>query len=126
MFNLINLFMPIINRLFNKFTPVGIINFIVGATMLSLGFSDDMVKWGVEQDYSPIIKMVAELTNHPVALVITGLFMVSIGGFYIWRYDYEIKNLQRLENKVKELNLIKNINILQREIQDDIDKSNAK
>lgn len=126
MINLITIFMPIINRLFNKFTPVGIINFIVGAIMLSLGFSDDMVKWGVEQDYSPIIKMVAELTNHPVALVITGLFMVSIGGFYIWRHDYEIKNLQHLENKVKELNLIKNINILQREIQDDIDKSNTK
>ena len=118
--------MPIINRLFNKFTPVGIINFIVGVLMLSLGFSDDMVKWGVEQDYSPIIKMVAELTNHPVALVITGLFMVSIGGFYIWRHDYEIKNLQHLENKLKELTLIKNINTLKREIQDDIDKNNKK
>ena len=126
MINLITIFMPIINRLFNKFTPVGIINFLVGALMLSLGFSDDMVKWGVEQDYSPVIKIVAELTNHPVALVITGLFMLSIGGFYIWRHDYEIKNLQSLENRLKELTLTKNINILKREIQDDINKNNKK
>ena len=111
MFNLISLFMPIINRLFNKFTPVGIINFIVGAIMLSLGFSDDMVKWGVEQDYSPIISLVMDLfTNHKIFLIFTGSFLISIGGFYIWRRDYDIIQIKKLENELAILKLQNEIN----------------
>jgi hypothetical protein len=127
MFEIIKLFMPILSRLLNKYTPAGLINILVGVLMLKLGASEDLVKWVMEQNFSPVAKSIFNfLTTHNIALIVIGLFILSIGGFYLWRRDYDNIQISHLEHELKCLELQKNINILQREIQDDINKRHTK
>lgn len=127
MFETAKLFMPILNRLLNKYTPAGLINILAGLLMLKLGASEDLVKWVMEQNFSPLTKSIFNfLSTHNITLVVIGLFILSIGGFYLWRRDYNNIKISHLEHELKCLELQKNINILRREIQDDFDKKNKK
>jgi LPXTG-motif cell wall-anchored protein len=127
MFEIAKLFMPILNRLLNKYTPAGLINIFLGVLMLKLGASEDLVKWVMEQNFSPVTNSIFNfLSTHNIALVIIGLFILSIGGFYLWRRDYNNIEINHLEHELKCLELQKNINILKREIQDDYNKTDKK
>jgi hypothetical protein len=127
MFEIVKLFMPIVNRLLNKYTPAGLINILAGALMLKLGASEDLVKWVMEQNFSPVTKTIFNfLATHNIALIVIGLFILSIGGFYLWRRDYNNIQICHLEHELKCLELQKNINILKREIQDDYNKTDKK
>lgn len=127
MFEIAKLFMPILGRLLNRYTPAGLINIFLGVLMLKLGASEDLAKWVMEQNFSPETKLFGNfLSTHKTTLAVIGLFILSIGGFYLWRRDYYIIEISHLEHERKCLELKRDINILKQEIQDDFNKTNRK
>ena len=127
MFEVVKLFMPLLSRLLNKHTPAGLINIFLGVLMLKLGASEDLAKWVMEQNFSPEIKLICNfLSTHKITLAVTGLFILSIGGFYLWRRDYKVIEISNLEQERKCLELKRDINILKQEIQDDFNKTHRK
>ena len=127
MFDIIKLFMPLLSRLLNKYTPAGLINIFLGVLMLKLGASEDLAKWVMEQNFSPETKFIYNfLSTHKITLAVIGLFILSIGGFYLWRRDYYTIEISHLEHERRCLELKRDINILKQEIQDDFNKTHRK
>jgi hypothetical protein len=74
-----------------------------------MGASDDIVKWAMEQNLSPIAKMLFNIWNivisHSIVTSIVSIVLISLGGFYIWRRDTGIVEIEKLENEIKILEL---------------------
>ena len=106
---IIELLMPLATRLINIHTPKGILQVLLGLILMSMGASDDIVKWAMEQNLSPIAKMLFNIWNivisHSIVTSIVSIVLISLGGFYIWRRDTGIVEIEKLENEIKILEL---------------------
>ena len=106
---IIQLLMPLATRLINMHTPKGILQVLLGLILMSMGASDDIVKWAMEQNLNPIAKMLFNIWNivisHSIVTSIVSIVLISLGGFYIWRRDTGIVEIEKLENEIKILEL---------------------
>ena len=106
---IIQLLIPLATRLINIHTPKGILQVLLGLILMSMGASDDIVKWAMEQNLSPIAQMLFNLWNvvisHSIVTSIVSLILISLGGFYIWRRDTGIVEIEKLENEIRRLEL---------------------
>lgn len=106
---IIQLLMPLATRLINMHTPKGILQVLLGLILMSMGASDDIVKWAMEQNLNPIAKMLFNIWNivisHSIVTSIVSIMLISLGGFYIWRKDTGIIKIEKLENEIKILEL---------------------
>jgi len=110
---IIQLLMPLATRLINIHTPKGILQVLLGLILMSMGASDDIVKWAMEQNLSPIAKMLFNIwsivISHSIVTSIVSIVLISLGGFYIWRRDTGIVKIEKLENEIKILELTNRI-----------------
>jgi hypothetical protein len=106
---IVQLLMPLATRLINMHTPKGILQVLLGLILMSMGASDDIVKWAMEQNLNPIAKMLFNIWNvvisHSIVTSIVSIILISLGGFYIWRRDTGIVEIEKLENEIKILEL---------------------
>jgi len=109
MIEIIKLFMPIVTRLFNKQTPKSILPLILGGILMYFGASEDLVKWGMEQNLNPVgtllISIMLFILEHKILSSIVTLILFSISGFYLWARDHKQYEIKLLEHELKKLEL---------------------
>jgi len=109
MFEIAKLFMPIVTRLFNRQTPKSILPLILGGIFMYFGASEDLVKWGMEQDLTPVGVLIMSVLNliveHNIIITIIAVILFSISGFYLWARDHRQYEIKELEHELKKLEL---------------------
>jgi hypothetical protein len=109
MFEIAKLFMPIVTRLFNRQTPKSILPLILGGILMYFGASEDLVKWGMEQNLTPVgillMSALKLIVDHKIITSIITLILFSISGFYLWARDHRQYEINVLEHELKKLEL---------------------
>lgn len=104
----------IFERLLNKYTPKGIVHLGIALILYKFGFSEKFIEIAINYNWKPLIILLTEYRYIISSIII---FLVMLGGFYVFKRDYPTIKLTTLKNKLDSLDLEVQIFIKQKELE---------